>query len=234
MTRYVGGRFARGDPGAEFAGVPGRPTIISGNVARNGTFIAITIVDADGNIVATSINRPLPRFNVADHPAFRTHLAERRWPAPRQPADLRPVGRPERHLAHPPPEPSRRQLRGNHRDQHPARAVHRLLSRCAGKPARCHVGDRPRRDHARAPHGRVSSSGEDMRGRPAMAEQRRDPNGTSLGAEHARRRGAHLQPPAAARLPLVRRLWRARIGGAGAIAAARAHLHRGRRSCSAC
>src|SRR6185436_4627853 len=32
VTRYVGGRFARGEPGAEFSGTPDRPARISGNV----------------------------------------------------------------------------------------------------------------------------------------------------------------------------------------------------------
>ena len=75
VTRYVGGRFARGDVGNEFAGVPGRPALISGNVARTGTFVGISVTDARGDIVATSVTVPLPRTNVADHPAFRVHVA---------------------------------------------------------------------------------------------------------------------------------------------------------------
>lgn len=74
VTRYVGGRFARGDPGAEFAGRPGSPARISGTVARGGTFLGVTVIDPEGNIVATSIDRQLPAFNVAGHPAFRGHL----------------------------------------------------------------------------------------------------------------------------------------------------------------
>ena len=74
VTRYVGARFSRGAAGGEFAGAPGRPALITGNVARNATFLSVSIVDPEGNVVATSITRPLPRFNVADHPAFRTHL----------------------------------------------------------------------------------------------------------------------------------------------------------------
>ena len=34
VTRYVGGRFARGNVGPEFVGRPGRPALVSGNVAR--------------------------------------------------------------------------------------------------------------------------------------------------------------------------------------------------------
>jgi C4-dicarboxylate-specific signal transduction histidine kinase len=75
VTRYVGGRFARGDPGPEFSGTPDRPARISGNVARNGTFISVNVFDPQGNVVATSVLRPLPRINIAAHPAFRAHLA---------------------------------------------------------------------------------------------------------------------------------------------------------------
>ena len=182
VTRYVGGRFARGDPGAEFAGVPGRPAIISGNVARNGTFIAITIVDAGGNIVATSINRPLPRFNVADHPAFRTHL--------RSDDGRLHVSRPifgqligqnviwlTRRLNRPDgsfagiigisilPE----QFTAFYRDAQVSRLDVMSVIGLDGIT-------RARRT------GPVSSSGEDMRGRPAMVDQMRNPNGTSFGA----------------------------------------------------
>lgn len=74
VTRYVGNRYARGDVGSEFRGVPGRPAIISGNVARNETFLSVSILDPQGNVVATSVVRPLPRTNFADHPAFRSHV----------------------------------------------------------------------------------------------------------------------------------------------------------------
>jgi two-component system sensor kinase FixL len=77
VTRYVGNRYARGDVGSEFRGVPGRPAIISGNVARNETFLSVTILDPDGNVVATSVALPLPRINFADHPAFRSHVGAR-------------------------------------------------------------------------------------------------------------------------------------------------------------
>jgi two-component system sensor kinase FixL len=74
VTRYVGNRYARGDVGSEFSGVPGRPTLISGSVARNGTFLSVSILDPQGNVVATSIAAPLPLINFANHPAFRSHL----------------------------------------------------------------------------------------------------------------------------------------------------------------
>ena len=75
VTRYVGGRFARGDPGSEFAGTPDRPARISGNVARNGTFLSVNIFNPQGDLVATSVQRELPRLNAAQHPAFRVHVA---------------------------------------------------------------------------------------------------------------------------------------------------------------
>ena len=74
VTRYVGGRFARGAGGPEFQGRPGQPVRISGNIARNGTFLAVSIADAHGDIIAASLPGPLPRLNVAAHPAFRVHV----------------------------------------------------------------------------------------------------------------------------------------------------------------
>jgi len=76
VTRYVGGRFARGEPGTEFRGTPDRPARITGNIARNGTFLSVNVLDTEGNIVATSIPRQLPRINFAQHPAFRSHLGD--------------------------------------------------------------------------------------------------------------------------------------------------------------
>lgn len=75
VTRYVAGRFARGDVGDEFTGTLGRPAMITGNIASNGTFIGVSVVDARGDIVATSVRLPLTRTNVAGHPAFRIHVA---------------------------------------------------------------------------------------------------------------------------------------------------------------
>ncbi len=74
VTRYAAGRFTRGDAGPEFIGTPDRPALIAGNVARGGTFVGVTIADARGDVVATSLPQA-PRINVAAHPAFRVHLA---------------------------------------------------------------------------------------------------------------------------------------------------------------
>jgi len=76
VTRYVGVRFARGNVGGEFVGRPGHPALISGNVARNGAFLAISIADAHGDLVASSIPGPPAPVNVAAHPAFRVHVAQ--------------------------------------------------------------------------------------------------------------------------------------------------------------
>jgi two-component system sensor kinase FixL len=76
VTRYVGSRFARGDVGGEFLGRPGAPARISGDVARNATFIGVSITNANGDIIATSATVPLLRTNVATHPAFRVHVGQ--------------------------------------------------------------------------------------------------------------------------------------------------------------
>ncbi|MGQ0589240.1 MAG: ATP-binding protein [Sphingosinicella sp.] len=74
VTRYVSGRFARGDAGGEFAGRPGNPARISGNLGRGGPFLGVSIADENGDIIATSTPLPSALTNVADRPAFRAHL----------------------------------------------------------------------------------------------------------------------------------------------------------------
>jgi two-component system sensor kinase FixL len=75
VTRYVGGRFARGDSAAEFGGSPDHPLVIQGAVARSGTFLGLVIANEHGDIVAVSLTRPIGRINVAEHPAFAAHVA---------------------------------------------------------------------------------------------------------------------------------------------------------------
>ena len=75
VTRYVGGRFARGDVGVEFAGTPASPARISGNVAQSGTFVGVSVVNPEGDVVASSAPAPLARANVVNHPAVRVHVA---------------------------------------------------------------------------------------------------------------------------------------------------------------
>lgn len=73
-TRYVAERFRRGDAGEEFIGTPARPAVLRGNLARTGTFLGIAVVNASGDLVATS--RPGARpLNVADNEAFRVHVS---------------------------------------------------------------------------------------------------------------------------------------------------------------
>lgn len=74
VSRYAADRFTRGNAGPEFIGTPARPALIAGNVARGGTFVGVTIADARGDVVATSLPQA-PRINVAAHPAFRAHVA---------------------------------------------------------------------------------------------------------------------------------------------------------------
>jgi signal transduction histidine kinase len=75
VTRYVGARFARGGVGPEFVGTSDRPARITGNVARMGAFLAVSIADRNGDIVASSMPEGRTRINVAAHPAFRIHIA---------------------------------------------------------------------------------------------------------------------------------------------------------------
>lgn len=181
VTRYVGGRFARGDVGTEFAGTPDRPATISGNIARGGTFIGVSVTDARGDIVATSVPLRLPRTNVAGHPAFRAHVA-------------RDTGR--LYVS----APLRSRLLGQNliwlsrRLNHPdgsfagVIAVNILPNQFTAFYSDAQVNPhdvmavvgldgivRARRI------GRVSSSGEDVRGGPAFEMQRRRSDGTVLG-----------------------------------------------------
>ena len=76
VTRYVEGRFARGDAGAEFAGRPDRPARITGQIVRGGPFLGVSVANARGDIVATSLPPPTIPANVANHPAFRVHAGQ--------------------------------------------------------------------------------------------------------------------------------------------------------------
>lgn len=72
-TRYVAERFRRGEAGSEFLGTREAPAVLRGNLARTGTFIGIAIVNASGDLVATSRPGAGP-LNVANNEAFRTHI----------------------------------------------------------------------------------------------------------------------------------------------------------------
>ncbi|HYI63936.1 MAG TPA: ATP-binding protein [Allosphingosinicella sp.] len=181
VTRYVAGRFARGDSGREFAGRPGRPAMITGNIASNGIFVGVSVVDARGDIVATSVRVPLTRTNVAGHPAFRAHVE-------RDTGQLyvsRPL--PSRFLGQNLIWLSRRL---NHPDGSFAGviAINILPTQFAAfyRDAQVNSDDimavigldgfaRARRA------GSTESSGEDMRGTAVMRRQMQSPNGTHLG-----------------------------------------------------
>jgi two-component system, LuxR family, sensor kinase FixL len=73
-TRYVADRFRRGEAGPEFLGTSDRPAVLRGNLARTSTFVGIAIVNANGDLIATS--RPGARpLNVANSEAFRVHVS---------------------------------------------------------------------------------------------------------------------------------------------------------------
>ena len=182
VTRYVGSRFARGAAGGEFAGAPGRPALITGSVARTPTFLSINVIDAGGNIVATSVTRPLPRYDIADNPNFQAHVRS-------NDGGLR--------VSHPVFSPLAGQnvlwltRRLNRPDGSFAGviAVNILPAQFVAfyRDARVNRTDvmsvigldgiiRARRTEG------VTQSGQDVRGRGLMAQQREDPNGTHLGA----------------------------------------------------
>jgi two-component system sensor kinase FixL len=181
VTRYVGGRFERGDVGGEFAGTPGHPALIRGNIARNGTFLGVSVVDARGDIIATSIGGRLPRYNVASHPAFLAHLGRDDGQLyVSQPIYSPLVGQKVIWL-------TRRLVRPDGSFAGVI-AINILPEQFTAFYHDAQVGPndimsvvgldgitRARRT------GPVSSSGEDLRGRPVMAHQRIHPNGSYLG-----------------------------------------------------
>jgi signal transduction histidine kinase len=185
VTRYVGGRFARGDPGPEFAGTPDRPARISGNVARNGTFLSVNIFDPRGDLVATSVPRALPRLNAARHPAFRAHVA-------------RDTGR--LYVGQPVYGPvfGRNVIWLSRRLNRPdgafagVIAINTVPEQFTAFYRDASVGPRDVMSvigldgitRARRA-GSVTSSGEDFRGRPFMQRQLQHPSGTYLGASMA-------------------------------------------------
>ena len=181
VTRYVGGRFARGDIGPEFTGTPVRPARISGNVARTSTFLSINIFNSSGDLVATTVLRELPRLNVAQHPAFRAHLE-------------RDSGRLYVSVPVYGPLVGRKVIWLSRRLNHPdgrfagVIAINIVPEQFTGFYRDASIGPRDVMSvigldgitRARRV-GQVSSSGEDNRGRPFMQRQLRHPTGTYLG-----------------------------------------------------
>jgi two-component system, LuxR family, sensor kinase FixL len=181
VSRYVGGRFARGDIGREFAGTPDRPARMSGTVARGSTFLSVSIFNPAGDMVATSVPRALPRINVAQHPAFRAHLARdtgRLYVSPPVYGPL--LGRNVIWLS--------RRLNNPDGSFAGVIAVNIVPEQFTGFYRDASIGPRDVMSvigldgiiRARRA-GRVSSSGEDVSGRPFMQRQMRNPSGTYLG-----------------------------------------------------
>lgn len=61
--------------GAALRGSAGRPAGISGPIARNPSFLGLSVADARGEIVATTVRGESPVINVRRHPAFTPHIA---------------------------------------------------------------------------------------------------------------------------------------------------------------
>lgn len=180
-TRYIAERFASANQVSEFVGTRDRPRLLRGSVARTGSFLGVSIADEHGDIVATSVDRPLIRTNVLDHPAFRVHLARDNghlFVSP--PAYSRVLRRPVIWLSR----------RLNHPDGTFAGVVAINISpdQFTNFYRDASIGPmdvmsvigldgitRARRT------GPLSSAGEDLRGLRVMREQMRNPNGTYLG-----------------------------------------------------
>ena len=78
VSRYFADRFETGTAPSEWRGTPARPGALRNSFTRHGLFVGVSIADARGDVIATSLSRPrLPLANVSAHPAFRVH-AERR------------------------------------------------------------------------------------------------------------------------------------------------------------
>lgn len=181
VSRYVAGRFARGDAGGEFAGTPERPAVILGNIAQGASFLGVSVADARGDIIATWERGPPAGTNVADHPAFRVHVTRDRGRLYVGPPTFSPLaGQKVIWL-------TRRLNRGDgafagvvsiHIAPDQFTAFFRD-ARVAPMDVISVIGldgiTRARRA------GTVLSSGEDLRGRLVMRQQMRHPNGTYLG-----------------------------------------------------
>ncbi|WP_167737660.1 ATP-binding protein [Sphingomonas parva] len=73
-TRHVA-ELQLTEAGRRLRGAPGRPALIRGPIPENHGFLGLSIVDARGDMVASTLADPGPTRNVRDHPAFRAHLA---------------------------------------------------------------------------------------------------------------------------------------------------------------
>ena len=134
VTRYVAGRFARGDAGPEFTGTPGPP-----GADRRQRRAQRHLRRRHHRRCARRHRRHLgcrSRCRGSTSPIIPPSAPMSRATAAgsvRQPAAALALPRPEPDLAEPAAQPSGRLVRRRDRDQHPARPVHRLLPRRAGQ-----------------------------------------------------------------------------------------------------
>ncbi len=71
-TLHIAERYRSGDPALR--GTPERPATIRGPVAANHAFLGLSIANADGDIIASTMGPRVAGRNVRNHEAFRAHL----------------------------------------------------------------------------------------------------------------------------------------------------------------
>ena len=75
VSRYYADRFATGTPPEDWFGTRRNPGDLRNSFTDQGLFLGVSIADARGDLIATSLSRPqLPLANVSSHPAFRVHV----------------------------------------------------------------------------------------------------------------------------------------------------------------
>lgn len=71
-TLQIADQFVAG----ALAGSASDPTVIDGALSAAPMFLGISVADANGDVVATTLRTPWNHANVRDHPAFRAHLRD--------------------------------------------------------------------------------------------------------------------------------------------------------------
>ncbi|WP_129791494.1 ATP-binding protein [Sphingosinicella sp. CPCC 101087] len=74
-TLHLAERFVHGEGGLSH-GTLDRPARIGGPIAGNPSFLGVSLVDADGNLVASTLGTRVAGTNVRNHPAFRIHVQQ--------------------------------------------------------------------------------------------------------------------------------------------------------------
>ena len=72
-TRHIA-ELEGSEAGKRLRGTRDRPAWIRGPIPENRTFLGLSIVDAEGNIVGSTLHSPGPMRSVRDHPAFTAHV----------------------------------------------------------------------------------------------------------------------------------------------------------------